>query len=315
MELNDENSSNIDNQFNFHRNCFSGLIVSELTFYIHTHRDRFSSKYSFEQIFNETNIGELHFHGSIVRPRDNDVFHGQIRSLKLHRFVDTIDSFSFPYYPQVNAYTIHSIEAHSMNLSSFLSYKNLRGLEIIKPRFPISINEFLPTLDSLILDIEHLDEKTLLFARHIYNLKLGSQLRSIDRRVYKQLSRLHRLDVSQVDLSQMTLDSRCHLIEYLSSSSQTTIQTLYPEMKHVKECNCARIYLEHIRTNQSTCLNQCYLDDCPIVSQFFKDKYLLTNQSNTNNEFVEIVAEPIETDIIDYLINQTSEQEKTETQR
>jgi len=75
------------------------------------------------------------------------------------------------------------------------------------------------------------------------------------------------------------------------------------EMKHVKECNCARIYLEHIRTNQSTCLNQCYLDDCPIVSQFFKDKYLLTNQSNTNNEFVEIVAEPIETDFIDYLIN------------
>jgi hypothetical protein len=110
-----------------------------------------------------------------------------------------------------------------MNLSSFLSlHTNLRGLEIIKPRFEVSIDQFIPTLDSLTLDIQHLTKKTLLIARHIYNFKLGSQLRTIHPEIFDLLShRLHHFDLSDMDLSQMTFDSRCYLIKYLSQHSQS----------------------------------------------------------------------------------------------
>ncbi len=181
----------MDNQFKFSSNCFSGLIVSQLNLYIHTLKDRFSSLYPFEYIFNNTNIGELHFYGSIIPPGPSSLrrtFKGLVRSLTLHRRVDTIDSNTFPYYFPVFSYNIHSIEAHSMDLDSFISYNNFRGLELIRPRFEASIDKLIPTLDSLSLDIEYLNERTLLSARHINHLKLAYRLRRINLQVLNSLS-------------------------------------------------------------------------------------------------------------------------------
>jgi len=225
-----------------------------------------------------------------------------------------------------------------MNLSSFLSsYTNLRGLEIIKPRFEVSIDELIPTLDSLTLDIEHINEKTLLVARHIHNLKLGSQLRTIKPKILNSLSRrLRHLDLSDVDLSEMTTDSRCYLIEYLSKNSEDELNIIYPRMKYFNECDCTRIFLHHIQfqnnNNHSNCSKLCHFSDCQTISEYFKEKYPLiihNNQSNHSfndtidekNNFnehlsaVEIFSDSADIDMINFLINQTSDQERTETQR
>lgn len=299
--------------------------------YIHTIRDRFPSNYTFEQIFNNTNIAQLNFHGAIIRPQLNSSkFFGQIRSLKLVRHVDTIDSYTYPYYPHIYSYTIHSIEAHSMNLTSFLfSHRNLRGLEIIKPRFDLSIDQFLPTLDSLTLDIEYLNTKTLLIARHIHNLKLGSQLRRMDRDVFQYLSRrLHHLDLSEIDFSQMTSDSRCYLLEYLSKHSQDHLNILYPPMKSSNECHCPGLFLESIQwkyRNHSSCSAICQLSDCSIISQYFQKNYPLIQHEQINNDEkknsdeyvppIEIFSDPVDIDMANFLINQTSDEEKNQTQR
>jgi hypothetical protein len=226
-----------------------------------------------------------------------------------------------------------------MNLSSFLlSHRNLRGLEIIKPRFEVSIDQLIPTLDSLTLDIEHLNQKTLLVARHIQNLKLGSQLRTINSEIFQWLSRrLHHLDLSDIDLSQMTSDSRCHLIKYLSKHSQDYLNIIYPRMKYLNECHCARIFIDHIQfknnyNNDSICYRLCHFSDCPTISEYFKDKYPFIipdhqshpifnetmDEKNNLNEYlpaVEIFSDPFDVDMISFLINQTSDQERNETQR
>ncbi|CAF2441927.1 unnamed protein product [Rotaria sp. Silwood2] len=345
IEFDEENFTNIEDQFNFSSNCLSGLTVSQLTIYIHTIQDRFPSLYSFEQIFNNTNIGELHFHGSIIRPSLfllKEKFKGLVRSLILHRHVDTIDSNNFPYYPHVYSYTIHSIEAHSMNLNSFLlSHKNLRGLEIIKPRFEVSIDEFIPTLDSLTIDIEDLNEKTLFAARHIYNLKLGSSLHTIDPKIFVLLSqRLHHLDLSDVNLSQMKSDSRCHLIKYILKNYQQRLNIILPRVKNLTECDCARLFINHIQLNQyfkknfnfSTCSKLCYFNDCPTIRQYFKEVYplftdenqlnhinkgIINNNKNSSNEYlssVDIFSDSIDVHMMSFLMNQTNDQERNLTE-
>ena len=104
-----------------------------------------------------------------------------------------------------------------MDLASFLPlHKNLRGLEIREPRFEVIIDEFLPTLDSLTLDIEYLNHRTLYAARHVYNLKLSSRLRRINPQVLHFLqNNLRHFDLSDVNLSEMTKDSQCYLIHFI----------------------------------------------------------------------------------------------------
>ncbi|UJR23995.1 hypothetical protein I4U23_026961 [Adineta vaga] len=339
-----KNLTDLENQFYFLPNCFSHLNLSQLTIYIYTRQDRFPSLSSFDEIFNHTNLGELHIHGSIIPPNSslqNQTFQGQIKSLSLHRYVDTIDSNSFPFYPHVYSYTIHSIEAHSMNLSSFLpSYTNLRGLEIIKPKFDVLINHFIPTLDSITLNIEHITEKTLLAARHIRHLKLGSRLRTINPQVLMTLSRrLYQLDLSTIDLSQMTIDSRCHLLTYLSNHSQLQINILYPRFENSTECNCDRLFIDHIQSYlkveqiiDSTCSKLCTFSDCQVVSEYFKEKYpLMMNEEElihilnetihekniTDEHFsaVDLFDDAVDVDMMSFLMNQTSEQERNKTQR
>ncbi|CAF1091279.1 unnamed protein product [Rotaria sp. Silwood1] len=343
IEFDEENSTNIEDPFKFFSNCFSGLTVSQLIIYIHTIQDRFSSLNSFEQIFNNTNIGELHFHGSIIRPSTSllkEKFKGLIRSLTLHRHVDTIDANTFPYYSHVYSYTIHSIEAHSMNLNSFLtSYKNLRGLEIIKPRFEVSIDQFIPTLDSLTIDVEDINEKTLFAARHIYNLKFGTRLHTIDPQIFVFLSqRLHHLDLSDVNLSQMKSDSRCYLIEYISKNYQQSLNIILPRVKNLTQCDCTRLFINHIQLNKnlkkhynfSSCSKLCYFNDCPTISEYFKKFYplytdenqlnhinkgIINNKNNSNKYLssVDIFSDSIDIHMMSFLMNQTNDQEQNST--
>ena len=261
----------------------------------------------------------MNIHGAVIRPQLNSSkFLGQIRSLKVYRHVDTIDSQTFPYYSNVYSYTIHSIEAHSMNLSSFLSsYLNLRGLEIIQPRFDLSIDQFLPKLDSLTLDIEYLTKKTLLFARHIYNLKIGSQLRRIDPEIFQYFShRLHHLDLSEIDLTQMTSESRCALVEYLSKHFQDHLNIIYPRMIYSSECHCAKLFLEDLQyrknVGHSSCSTLCRFSDCGVISEYFNRNFSLIDQPMSP---VEILSDPLDLDITDFLISQTTDQERNETQR
>ena len=276
----------MDDQFTFSENCFSGLIVSQFNLYIYTLRDDFSSSSSFEHIFNNTNIGELHFHGSVIPPGPSNLrrtFKGLIRSLTLHRHVDTIDSNTFPYYFPVYSYNIHSIEAHSIDLDSFIPlYNNLRGLELIKPRFQVSIDKLIPTLDSLSLDIEYLNERTLSGAQHIQNFKLGSSLRRINAQVlYTLPHRLKYFDLSDIDLSEMTSDSRCHLIDFIYKNSHRELNIILPRIKTLTECDCARLILNDIQlkrrfqenySNDHLCSKQCRFSDCASISEYFREK-------------------------------------------
>lgn len=343
--MDDENLTDIEDQFHFDSDCFSGLTVSQLTIYIHTVRDRFPSSYTFEKIFNNTNIGELHFHGSIIRPSSvylNETFNGLIRSLKLYRHVDIIDANNFPFYSYVYSYTIHSIEAHSMNLSSFFpSHKNLRGLEIIRPRFNVLIDQLIPTLDSLTIDIEDLNEKTLFAARHIYNLKLGPSLRSIDPKIFVLLSRrLHHLDLSDILLSQMKSDSRCHLIKYLHDNYRRDLNIIFPQLENLTECDCSRLFINQIQSNSNiektfnfpTCSKLCHLSDCEILREYFKQSdplYIKESQPNyIQNETIEhktpftkylpsidLLSDSGDDQMINFLVNQTKEDEKNFTFR
>jgi len=320
----------VDDQFTFEENCFSGLMVSQFNLYIHTLRDYFSSSSSFEEVFNNTNIGELHFHGSFIPPGPSNLrrtFKGLVRSLTLHRHVDTIDSNTFPYYFPVYSYNIHSIEAHSLDLDSFIPlYNNLRGLELIKPRFEVSIDKLIPTLDSLSLDIEYLNERTLLGAQHIHNLKLGSRLRRINPQVlYTLPNRLRHFDLSDINLSEMTSDGRCHLINFISKNSERQLNIILPRIESLTECDCARLILSDIQLKKKSqenfpidhfCSTQCRFSDCLIISEYFREKNSLflndrpllniLNQPNNDLPSVDLFSDPIDVDMMTFLINQTN---------
>ena len=308
--------------------------MSQLRIYIYTAEDQLQSSSTFEQIFNNTNIGQLHFYGSIIRPSSSSLrgnFHGSVRSLTVHRRVDTIDGNAFPFYPNVHSYTVYSIGAHSMNLSSFVSsHQNLRELKIIKPHFEVSIDQLIPTLDSLTIDVENLNEKTLLAARHVYNLKLGSRLRRIEPRMFALLSkRLRRLDLSNVDLSKVQSDSRCRLVKYLSENFSHHSNIVFPRTKSSIECNCAQLFIDQIRLKQkptigdnaSTCLSTCYFTDCQTIRQHFRENYRLFIDENRSNSIdnetingknglseyfptVEMLSDPLDIRTITFLLDE-----------
>ena len=298
-----------------------------MNLYIHTYKDYFPLKYSFEEIFNNTNIGELHFYGSIIPPGSiliRKSFKGLIRSLTLHRHVDTIDSDNFPYYNSVNSYNIHSIEAHSMDLQSFIPlYTNLRGLTLIKPRFEVSIDQLIPSLDSLTLDIEFLNEQTIYSAKHINYLKLTSRLRRIDPQVLNSLiNRLKTFDLSEIDLTSITPESQCYLIHFIRHAYQRhSIHLILPRLTSLTECHCPKILLQYLQFHEqfrenSLCSKQCRFSDCPTISLFFREKYPLFNEEDPplnnrqySNEF-DLVDDQIDLHLIHFLNNQTQQQQQ-----
>jgi hypothetical protein len=62
-------------------------------------------------------------------------------------------------------------------------------------------------------------------------------------------------------------------------------------------------------------LKLCHLSDCQIISEYFKEKYPLISNETNNLSTIEIFSDPVDVDMISFLINQTSDQERNETQR
>lgn len=312
--------------------------ISHLDIYNHANQDRFSLSFPFEYVFNNTNIGELHFHGSIIPPGSYSLkktFKGLVRSLTLHRHVNTIDSYAFPYYSSVYSYQIHSIEAYSMDLNSFIpSHTNLRGLNLIKPHFEVFIDKFIPTLESLSLDIEYLNERTLIAAQHINNLKLGSRLRRINSQALYFLKRLKSFDLSEINLSEMTSESRCYLVDIIYHNYQRELNIVIPRINNLTECDCARLILSDIQLTKNfkdesngdiLCKRKCCFSDCSTISEYFREKFPLFtkenqfthNFSDVNNELpsIDLFSDSMDIDMMHFLINQTVGQQISINQR
>ena len=301
-----------EDQLQFSPNTFAGLNVSELSVHIHSIRDRLRSSVPFELIFNGSQIGHLHLHGSLIPPGGSLTPSGLIRSLTVSRRVDTIDSTSFPPYPSVISYRIHSLDAHSMDLSSFSrQFENLRGLELLNPRFSVSIDEYLPRLEWLTLDVEHLTDRTFLFARHIEYLQIGSRLRRIDPQLFYTFPpRLKHFDLSQVDLAQLTPESLCSLLHFLSHISRREGTLFFPRSSSLAECDCPRLFLQSLPSgrvkNDRSCSKQCRFNDCPTLSEFFRKKFPLVPQKKNDGVLaVDLADDQFDGSVIGFLNNQT----------
>ncbi|CAF0799981.1 unnamed protein product, partial [Didymodactylos carnosus] len=267
--------------FEFDSNCWSGLSLSLFTLYIQTPTDRLSSNYPFEYLFNNTKIDELHITGSIIVPSPNisqTTFNGLIRTLKLRRRVDVIDSHEFPYYSQtigVKSYTIEALGSSQMNLTDFQHYSNLRGLILIQPNFPVRIHVFLSALDTLVFDVERIYSTSLIGAKNINYLKLGNRLRTIDPFSFRPLHRLSRLDLYDVDLSQLTLDTRCILTEFIQDNKQHLL-IIYPFTQITSYCECTQLFFDITRSKKLlsdeniVCAKRCRFSNCLIINQFFR---------------------------------------------
>ena len=216
-----------------------------------------------------------------------------------------------------------------MNLTSFLvQHKNLRRLEILRPRFVVSIDEYLPHLDSLTLDIEYLHERTFPSAQHVHHLKFGSSLRRIDSRVFSFFPKdLQHLDFSDVPLSELTSDSRCSLIHFLQLSfPRRQLNIVFPRIDNMTECDCARLFLRDIQTKKSfsehsLCSKQCRFSDCATVSAHFRERYplfadgvappMFSNETREVLPSIDLIEDSIDDDLISYLLNQSHESHTT----
>ena len=285
---------------------------------IYTKDEKTSKNSSFEEIFNETSIDELHIYGSIVSPSNlsevHNSFIGSVRSLFIHRRVDTIESTTFPFYRHVKYYSIDSIGAHSMNLKTFVgSYENLHRLEILEPRFEIEMNEFLPSLESLTIDVENFHEKTLFAARHIQKLKFGPRLRHFDPNVLVSISKFRRLrflDLSDVNLSQMTIESRCFLLEYLQKIFNSQFQFLFPKIENSTDCQCEKTYLLHLISvsndfQHSICSKQCQMNSCRLIREYFQTKDFSTSISNENLPMIDLSLDSFDDHLFPFVYNPT----------
>ncbi|KAG0417713.1 hypothetical protein DMUE_6420, partial [Dictyocoela muelleri] len=170
-------------------------------------------------------------------------------------------------------------------------FTNLRGLAIMNPRFDVCIDEYIPTLDSVTLDIEYLNERTFLFGKHIHHLKLGSRLRRIDPQVFHSFpNHLKHFDMSQINLSEMPSDSRCYLIHFISHIYRRQFHLILPRIEYLIECDCARLFLDNIQLLRQSpgnahrqdlsCSKQCRFTDCPTLSEYFRTKSALFAHEN-----------------------------------
>lgn len=299
-------------------NCFSGLNVSEMRLTIHGKPNLISKNVSFEEVFNNTQIDQLHLYGSVLSPSNSSLIQistrSIIRSLTLHRTVDRIDTMHYPNYATIDSYTIHSIGAHSMNLSSFVPfYQNLRRLEILQPRFDVFIDQFLPSLDSLTIDVEEFSEKTVFAARHISSLKFGPRLRRFDSKIFSStlfFRRLRFLDLSDVNLSELTSESRCSLMEYLQKYLHHQLNIRFPKLDPTHHCQCAELFLLHFLYpstdfHHSTCPQQCQLTDCSIIRDYFREKYSSNRMNVESLQTIELDEENFNEHLFPFIFNPT----------
>ncbi len=102
-----------------------------------------------------------------VTPRSNETykmnFKGKIRLAKFTKMVETVSSEEFPDYP-VRSLIIEAHEARKINASTFINYRNLHGLHLIRPKFFFDNRSFdgfqyLTNLEIIELDAETIKGK------------------------------------------------------------------------------------------------------------------------------------------------------------
>jgi hypothetical protein len=110
-------------------------------------------------------------------PRSNPInqgnFNGKIRTAKFTKMVELVSSEEFPHYP-VRAMIIEAHEARRLNASSFISYRNLHGFHLIRPKFFFDNQSFdgfqyLTNLESIELDAETIKGMHTLIVRLLLN--------------------------------------------------------------------------------------------------------------------------------------------------
>jgi hypothetical protein len=106
-----------------------------------------------------------------VTPRSNETyktnFNGKIRLAKFTKMVETVSNEEFPDYP-VRSLIIEAHEARKMNASTFINYRNLHGLHLIRPKFFFDNRSFdgfqyLPNLEIIELDAETIKGRFFFF--------------------------------------------------------------------------------------------------------------------------------------------------------
>ncbi len=261
----------------FDKNTFDKLQVNELSIYA----DSLTS--SFESIFNNTNITHLNIEGAIIThdPLLLKKFTGHIRSLKITRMIDTVNSEEFPPFP-VQTYTIEAHKMRTLNALSFLNYTQLTGLNIIQPDVSITpkvLNglENLSSLRSISFDAERIADGALKHVKHIQTLILGSYLRMLDSESINSLTSLQQLDIRYIQFSTLQANTSCALADYINRKRMFGLTVYLPHEN--PDCDCILVFLNNMIDNseqltkcQSINNNRCLFSSCSIVSEYFTRK-------------------------------------------
>ncbi len=261
----------------FEKNTFDNLQVNELSIYA----DSLTS--SFESIFNNTNITHLNIEGAVVThdPSLVSKFTGQIRSLKMTRMIDTVNSEEFPPFP-VQSFTIEAHKMRTLDARSFYNYTQLTGLNIIQPDVSITSKvlnelEYLPSLHSMSFDAERIADGALKHAKHIQTLILGSYLKMLDSESLNSLNSLQQLDIRYLQFSTLQANTSCALADFINRKRMLGLTVYLPHEN--PDCDCILVFLntmidngEQLNQCQSITNDRCLFSSCSIVSEYFTRK-------------------------------------------
>jgi hypothetical protein len=261
----------------FDQNTFDNLQVNELSIYA----DSLASP--FESMFNNTNITHLNIEGAIVA-HDSKLlskFTGHIRSLKITRMIDTVNSEEFPPFP-VQTYTIEAHKMRTLDALSFVNYTQLTGLNIIQPDVSITrkvLNglQNLSSLRSISFDAERIADGALNYVKHIQTLILGSFLRMLDTDSINSLTSLKQLDIRYVQFSNLQANTSCALADYINRRRMFDLTVYLPHEN--PDCDCVLVFLNNMiddggQLSKCQAINndRCLFSSCSIVSEYFTRK-------------------------------------------
>ncbi|UJR22205.1 hypothetical protein I4U23_025269 [Adineta vaga] len=261
----------------FDGNSFENLEINELSVYA----DSLGSP--FELIFNNTNLTHLNIEGAVVTHDANllSTYKGHIRSLKITRMIDALNSEEFPPFP-VQTYTIEAHKMRTLDARSFINYTQLTGLNIIQPDVSITpklLNglENLLSLRSVSFDAERIADGALNHIKHIQTLILGSYLRMLDTQSLNSLQTLQQLDVRYVQFSTLQGNTSCALADFINRRRMLGLTVYLPHEN--LDCDCILAFLnnmiddgEQIMKCQSIHNDRCLFSSCSIVSEYFNRK-------------------------------------------
>ncbi|CAF0751180.1 unnamed protein product [Rotaria sordida] len=307
-------------QITFSSKAFDQLIVDQM--FLHTSS---LEPYSFEEIFNNTNIGELTIEGSTLRSNETyrQNFNGKIRLAKFTKMVETISNEEFPPYP-VRSMIIEAHEARKMNASTFINYRNLHGLHFIRPKFFFDNRTFdgfqyIISLEIIELDAETIKDYTFQHVSRIRYFTLGQNLRYLSEHSLNYLDYLKHFDASKIVLDQLYPSSRCVLARFIEKQHKLN-PSIIISPPQAENCDCIydfiltilnkkadQSYIDLCSENQQ---ERCQLSQCNIVKNFrlplIKN---LTNEqiiSSSNDDIINTTTSlyPIDNGIITTALHQ-----------